>query len=88
MKPPSLPCIAAAVLLSVASGFAVKACSSPELVETAGEKSEWSMLQAIELQARDEALGEPAVRKIFDAEVLGVSGASGKNIWILLKASP
>jgi hypothetical protein len=69
----------------LAVGFTVKACSSPELVETFGEKSEWSTLQAIELQTRDKPLSEPVVRKVFDHEVLGIKGAAGENIWILLR---
>jgi hypothetical protein len=66
-------------------GFVVKACSSPELVETFGEKSEWSSLQAIELQSRSDPLSEPVVRRVLDREVLGVKGTSGANIWILLR---
>jgi hypothetical protein len=50
-----------------------------------GEKSEWSTLQVIELQSRDKPLSEPVVRKVVDREVLGVTGASGENIWILLR---
>lgn len=69
----------------MAVGFTVKACSSPELVETFGEKSEWSALQSIESQTRETPLTGPVVRKIFEHEVLGVTGASGGNIWILLK---
>lgn len=84
-----LRCVALALSLSVAVGFTVKACSSSELVETYGEKGEWSVLQSIESQTRATPLTGPVVRKIFDHEVLGVSGDSGENIWILLKtASP
>jgi hypothetical protein len=78
-------CAIAALSLSVAVGFVVKSCSSPELVETFGEKSEWSALQAIELQTRHNLLSEPVVRLISEREVLGVRGASRQNIWILLR---
>jgi hypothetical protein len=81
----SLPCLVAATVVSVAAGFTVKACSGPELVDTPGEKSEWSTLQAIEIQARTEPLSEPVLRKVSEREVLGVRGASGDNIWILLR---
>lgn len=81
----SIRCAIVALALSMAVGFTVKACSSPELVETFGEKSEWSVLQSIESQTRDIPLTDSVVRKIFDHEVLGVTGASGGNIWILLK---
>jgi hypothetical protein len=81
----SIRCAAVALALSVAVGFTVKSCSSPELVETSGEKSEWSTLQAIEFQTRDNLLNEPVVRLVSKREVLGVRGASGRNIWILLR---
>ena len=54
-------------------------------METSGEKGEWSILQAIEAQTRHQPLSEPALRKIGDSEVLGVRGAAGNNIWILLR---
>jgi hypothetical protein len=85
MNRSSIRCVVAALSLSVAVGFAVKSCSSPELIETPGEKSEWSTLQAIELQTRNNSLSEPVVRLVFEREVLGVKGASGDNIWILLR---
>ena len=81
----SIRCAAVALALSVVVGFVVKSCSSPELVETFGEKSEWSTLQAIEFQTRDNLLNEPVVRLVSEREVLGVRGASGRNIWILLR---
>ena len=74
-----------AILLSVAVAITVKACSSPERTETFGEKNEWSTLQSIEFQERAAALGEPVVRTVHDREVLGVRGASGRNVWILLR---
>ena len=78
-----------ALSLSAAVGFTVKACSNPELVETPGEKQEWSVLQAIEFRMRGAPLNEPVVRAVSDQEVLGVKGAAGGTIWILLKpASP
>ncbi len=85
MSRSSIRCTALAVFFSVVVGFTVKACASPELVETYGEQSEWSMLQAVELQARDKPLNEAVVRKVVDREILGVKGASGQNIWILLR---
>ena len=75
----------AVLAISGAVVFVVRACSSPELVETFGEKSEWSTLQAIESEARNVALNAPAVRSMHDREVLGVKGDSGENIWILLR---
>lgn len=74
-----------ALFVSAAVGFVVKACSSPELIETIGEKSEWSTLQAIEFGTRNAALNAPVVRSMHDREVLGVRGESGENIWILLR---
>jgi hypothetical protein len=65
-----------ALSISVAVGFIVKACSSPELIETFGEKSEWSTLQAIELQNRNAALNAPVIRSMHDREVLGVRVAT------------
>lgn len=85
MNRSSIRCVVVALSLSVAVGFAVKACSSPELVETFGEKSEWSTLQSIEFETRDKPLSEPVVRKVADREVLGVKGATGENVWILLR---
>jgi hypothetical protein len=81
----SIRCLVTALALSMAVGFVVKSCSSPELVETFGEKSEWSTLQAIEFQTRNKPLSEPVVRLVSEREVLGVKGASGANIWILLR---
>ena len=85
MNRSSIRCAAVALGLSVTVGFVVKSFSSPELVETFGEKSEWSTLQAVELQTRDNPLSEPIVRLVSEREVLGVRGASGRNIWILLR---
>lgn len=81
----SIYCVAVTLSVSVAVGYAVKRCSSPELVETSGEKSEWSSLQAVEFDNRDIPLHAPVIRSIHDREVLGVRGQSGKNIWILLR---
>jgi hypothetical protein len=78
-------CAVMAVSISVAVGFVVRACSSPELVETFGEKSEWATLQAIESDGRDAPLSAPVVRTMHDREVLGIKGESGENIWILLR---
>lgn len=85
MNRSSVRCVALALSSCVAVGFIVQSCSSPELVETSGEKSEWSILQTLELQEREQPLREPVVRKVFDREVLGVRSASGKNTWILLR---
>ena len=81
----SIRCTAAALTLSVTVGFVVKFCSNPELVETFGEKSEWSTLQAIESQTRNIPLTEPVVRLVSEREIIGVKGSSGQNIWILLR---
>jgi hypothetical protein len=81
----SVRCMVMALFLSVAVGFVVKACSSPERIETFGEKSEWSALQAIESGTRSAALNAPVIRSMHDHEVLGVRGESGENIWILLR---
>ena len=80
-------CTLGAIGLSVVTGVAVKACADPDLVETFGEKSEWSVLQIVESQERTTALSEPVVRTINEHEVLGVKGLSGENLWILLKPS-
>jgi hypothetical protein len=84
MNRSSSRCVVVALSLSVAVGFVVKACSSPELVETFGEKSEWATLQAVEFETRNAPLNAPIVRSIHDREVLGVKGESGENIWVLL----
>lgn len=81
----SVRCVVAALAISGAVGFVVRACSSPELIETFGEKSEWSTLQAIESEARNVGLNAPIVRTMHNREVLGVKGESGENIWILLR---
>lgn len=86
MKHRSIRCLAVTLSVSLAVGCVVKACSSPELVETFGEKSEWSTLQAVELTTRDAPLHAPVIRSIHDREVLGVKGQSGENIWVLLRA--
>ena len=89
MNRSSLRSVVLALSLSAAVGFTVKACSNPELVETPGEKQEWSVLQAIEFRMRGASPNEPVVRTVSDQEVLGVKGAAGGTIWILLKpASP
>jgi hypothetical protein len=80
-----IPSLAAALVLSLAVAWVVKACSSPELTETFGEKAEWSALQTVELQTRNQPLSEPVLRTVADREVLGVRGATGDNIWILLR---
>jgi hypothetical protein len=85
MNPNAIRCLVLTLTLSLGAGFIVRACSSPELVETPGEKSEWSTLQSIAFQTRETSLSEPVVRTVFDHEVLGVKGASGGNIWILLR---
>lgn len=85
MKRSGFACSAAALTLSVATGFVVKACSSPDLVETRGEKAEWSILQAIEFQERSNLLSQPTFRKIGTSEVLGLRDMRGKNTWVLLK---
>ena len=81
----SVRCMVMALFISVAVGFVVKACSSPERIETFGEKSEWSTLQAIESGTGSTALNAPVIRSMHDREVLGVRGESGENIWILLR---
>jgi hypothetical protein len=69
----------------VATGWAVHSCSNPDLVETPGEKSEWSVLQEIEFRERNSVLSEPVIRTVGEHEVLGVRSDSGQNVWILLK---
>jgi len=85
MNKRAIRCLAFALTLSLIVGFTVKACSSPELAETTGEKSEWSTLQAIEFAERDKPLREPVLRKLDEEEILGVPGASGQNTWIMLR---
>jgi len=81
----SIRCVLVAVSISVAVGLVVRACSSPDLIETLGEKSEWSTLQAVELETRNAVLNTPVVRRMQDREVLGIKGESGENIWVLLR---
>ena len=89
MDRPSLRWAAAALSLSIATGLVVKACSDPELAESTCEKQEWATLHAIEFDHRERPLGEAVVRTVRDHEVLGLRGASGGNVWIMLKpASP
>jgi hypothetical protein len=85
MKRSALACVATALTLSVATGFAVNACSSSDLVETPGEKTEWSVLQGIEFQERDNPLKEPTFRMVGTSEVLGLRDMTGKNTWLLLR---
>jgi hypothetical protein len=88
MSPAWLRCATLSIALSVAVGWVVHSCADPDLVETPGEKSEWSVLQAIELRERDSALSEPVIRTVGEHEVhevLGVRSDTGQNIWILLK---
>lgn len=85
MKFSSIRCVVVALSISVAVGFVVRGCSSPELVETFGEKSEWATLQAIESDTRNAPLNTPVVRNMHDREVLGIKGESGENIWVLLR---
>lgn len=85
MSRPFLRCGSFAVLLSIAAGFLVHACDNPDLVETFGEKAEWSVLQGIEFQEREHPLAEPIIRTVGESEVLGVRGVAGNNIWVLLK---
>lgn len=81
----SIRCVFVALSISVAVGLVVRACSSPELIETFGEKSEWSTLQSVEFETRNTALIAPVVRRVHDREVLGVKGESGENIWVLFR---
>jgi hypothetical protein len=80
-----LRCAAFAAAICAATGFLVNACSSPDLVETFGEKAEWSVLQSIEFQEREHILPEPSIRTVGSSEVLGVRGQAGRNVWLLLK---
>ena len=73
-------CGAVALALSVATGFLVNACTSPDLIESLGEKAEWSVLQSIEFQERERVLREPSVRAVGNSEVLGVPGQAGGNM--------
>jgi len=85
MKRSLLSSGAVAIALSTATGFLVHACTSPDLVETPGEKAEWSVLQGIEYREREHPLLEPSIHSVGGSEVLGVRGLSNQNIWILLK---
>ena len=85
MNRTTLRCGAVALVASAATGFLVNACTSPDLVETFGEKAEWSVLQSIEFQERERVLPEPSIRAVGSSEVLGVRGQAGGNIWLLLK---
>ena len=85
MKRSVVACSATALTLSVATGLVVRACSSPDLIETPGEKAEWSILQAIEFQERGNPLSQPTFRLVGSSEVLGLRDMSGKNTWLLLR---
>ena len=73
----------------MAVGVVVRACSysDPEAIETLESKSEWSSLQVATVRSKNDPLIEPVVHQIGDLEVLGVKGAAGENIWILLRAA-
>jgi hypothetical protein len=68
-----------------ASAVVLTACSDPEARETSAEKSEWSILQAAEVENRAKPLAGPTIQTISGREVLGLRGTSGGNVWILLK---
>lgn len=57
----------------------------PNARETPTEKTEWSVLQAVEYQNRSTLLRQPEVRQLQGYEVLGVRGVKGSNVWVLLK---
>ena len=80
----ALRCSLVAISLCTATGFVVTACNGPDLKETLGEKSEWSLLQAVEHQERQSKLAEPIVKTINGSKVLGVRSVGGNNIWLLL----
>jgi hypothetical protein len=77
-------CAGIAIVLSGLTGTAVRYYSNPNAIETFGEKTEWSLLQAVEFQERDKPLREPTIRLIHGSEVLGLRAMDGRNVWILL----
>ncbi len=68
------------------STLALVACSAadPNARESAGEKAEWSVLQAAEYKARGALQASPEVQTVEGYELLVVPGVDGKNIWVML----
>ena len=72
------------LLVLTATVLQLFGCVNPDARETAGEKTEWSILQAVEFENRSTTISFPIFRTIQDCEVLGIRGQNG-NIWILLR---
>ena len=73
------------LLLCAAVSTLLSACSNPDARETPGEKTEWSVLQGVELGNRNIPTIAPVFKVVGAYEVLGVRGLRGENVWIMLK---
>ena len=65
-------------------GFLGYSFRNPNVTETFGEKSEWSILQEVEYGHRGSKLEGPTFITVGDYEVMGLSDLKGEPIWILL----
>ena len=74
-----------ALLLLVAAARFGYWLRNPDMMETFGEKSEWSILQSIEWSHRSSPIKEPVFLKYDNHEVMGLPDTKGGNVWIMLK---
>ena len=66
-------------------------CTSGDEYDELGSKSDYSVLQGLEINSRGKVVSEPAVKSVGEYWVLGTPSSDGKStIWILLnpRASP
>lgn len=73
------------VVAAISAAALCSACSNSEFRETPEEKSEWSVLQSVEFTRRTTKIAEPILVVVNGFDVLGVQGANGENVWVLLK---
>ena len=65
--------------------FVAACCPAVDGRESPGDKREWSVLQSLELQTRDERANALQFRTIDEFKIVGVPHPeSGRLIWIML----
>jgi hypothetical protein len=63
----------------------VSACSNGDGSESVGDKSEWALLQGLEVESRGRVPASPEVSLVGDYQVMSVSSLDKKSrIWIML----
>jgi hypothetical protein len=69
--------------------LAITACrhQDPNTRDTAGEKSEWAILQAAEFASRSKHEPAPLVRNVQGYDLLIVPADENRNIWVMLNPS-